>query len=90
MNALRFPLLRRSVAFDLIVATAMMVLVPQADAAGPYENRGTPEQERGCRPDVVRNCRGINDTFAIEQCLRANGRGGSGPRAGRSLTADSE
>jgi hypothetical protein len=35
-------------------------------------NRGTVEQQRACRPDVVRHCRGMSDDYAIEGCLRAN------------------
>jgi len=59
-------------AVSLIIAIAMMIVAPRVHAAGPSEQRGTPEQERACRPDVIRHCRGISDTFAIEHCLRAN------------------
>jgi hypothetical protein len=62
----------RLAVFTLFIATAMTVLAPESYAAGSYENRGTPEQQRACRPDVLRHCRGINDTYAIEQCLRSN------------------
>jgi hypothetical protein len=34
--------------------------------------RGTPEQQRACRPDAVRYCRGMSDDRQIENCLRAN------------------
>ena len=33
---------------------------------------GTPQQQRACRPDVVRYCRGMDDDHVIANCLRAN------------------
>jgi hypothetical protein len=56
-------------ALGLALAT---ILASEAYAAGPFENQGTPEQQRACRPDVLRHCRGISDNYAIEQCLRSN------------------
>ncbi len=35
-------------------------------------HRGTPEQQRACRIDVLRHCRGIQDDLAIADCLKAN------------------
>ena len=35
-------------------------------------HQGTVEQQRACRPDVVRYCRGIQDDYAISSCLQAN------------------
>lgn len=35
-------------------------------------HQGTPAQQRACRPDVVRYCRGIHDDYAIASCLQAN------------------
>ena len=34
--------------------------------------RGTEQQQRACRPDALRHCRGVDDDRAIEACLRAN------------------
>ena len=34
--------------------------------------RGTEQQQRACRPDALRHCRGIDEDRAIEACLRAN------------------
>jgi hypothetical protein len=66
-----FTSLAKPAALSLILAMAGTILAPQAFAAGLFDNRGTPEQQRACRPDVLRHCRGIDDTYAIEQCLRA-------------------
>jgi hypothetical protein len=67
MSPLNFISLARQAALIL----AVTVTTSGAYAAG-YENRGTPEQERACRPDVLRHCRGMSDTYAIEQCLRGH------------------
>jgi hypothetical protein len=57
----------------VVVATALMILPMGADATSPYGgHQGTPEQQRACRPDVLRHCRGINDDYAVDQCLRAS------------------
>jgi len=49
-----------------------VTLVASGTYAAGFESRGTPEQQRACRPDVLRHCRGIDDTYAIEQCLRTH------------------
>jgi len=43
-----------------------------ATAAAQERHAGTPEQQRACRPDVVRHCRGVHEDQAILQCLQAN------------------
>lgn len=48
-----------------------LALLPAA-AAAQEKHAGTPEQQRACRPDVVRHCRGIQDDQIILECLRAN------------------
>jgi hypothetical protein len=35
-------------------------------------HQGTPQQQRACRPDVVKYCRGIQGDYAIVSCLQAN------------------
>lgn len=35
-------------------------------------HQGTQEQQRACRPDVVKYCRGIKDDYAMSSCLQAN------------------
>jgi len=35
-------------------------------------HQGTREQQRACRHDVVRYCRGVHDDYAISSCLQAN------------------
>jgi hypothetical protein len=52
------------------VAIAWQVGAAQGRDFGAH--MGTPEQQRACRPDVVRHCRGMSDDYAIEGCLRAN------------------
>jgi hypothetical protein len=64
----------------LLIATLTLTVLPSAAfAAGHYgyggqysSQRGTPEQQRACRPDVLRHCRGMHEDYAIEQCLRSN------------------
>jgi hypothetical protein len=55
----------------LAVSLALLpaVIATQTLAQG---HRGTPEQQRACRPDAVRYCRGLNEDTAIANCLRAN------------------
>ena len=58
---------------SLIMATGVILSLLATNAsAQQYGNEGTPEQRRACRPDVLRHCRGVQETYAIEQCLRAN------------------
>jgi hypothetical protein len=57
--------------FFLIVAitAASSVGYAQERAAG---HKGTPEQQRACRPDAARLCRGIQEDEAIYTCLKTN------------------
>jgi len=52
-----------------------LVLLPTGVSAqqGAGE-RGTPQQQRACRHDVLRHCREVKDRddFTIETCLRAH------------------
>jgi hypothetical protein len=41
-------------------------------AAAEEGHLGTPQQQRACRPDVLRLCRGISEDLAIATCLQAN------------------
>ena len=65
-----FVLLAGLTALGLSLAT--FLLASEAYAAGPFESQVTPEEQRACRPDVLRHCRGMTDNYAIEQCLRSN------------------
>ena len=57
----------------LVVSTAAIAWqVGAAQAQGFGDHRGTLEQQRACRPDVVRHCRGMSDDYAIAGCLRSN------------------
>lgn len=39
---------------------------------GGQSHKGTAEQQRACRADALRLCRGIHDDEAVFQCLRKN------------------
>jgi hypothetical protein len=57
--------------FCLVVATA--VSAPgYAQDSRTTDHKGTMEQQRACRPDALRLCRGIHDDDAVHQCLRSN------------------
>jgi len=56
----------------------LMVAVAAASSAGYAQDgrtgghKGTAQQQRVCRPDALRLCRGIHDDEAILACLQAN------------------
>jgi hypothetical protein len=55
----------------LHILALVLALMPVSAVAQSYQgHRGTAEQQRACRPDVVRHCRGMNSDFAMEDCLR--------------------
>ncbi len=54
-----------------LILVFSLTILPTAVSA-QEGHAGTPEQQRACRPDVLRHCRGIHDDQAIAQCLRAN------------------
>ncbi len=56
----------------LIVALTAASSVACAQESRAAGHKGTAEQQRACRPDVVRLCRGIHDDEAIYGCLRMN------------------
>jgi hypothetical protein len=58
--------------FFLIVAMTAALSVASEQEGRAAGHKGTPEQQRACRPDVLRLCRGINDDEAIYDCLKAN------------------
>jgi hypothetical protein len=59
---------------SLILLTALSVASLDTIIAEGRESgyRGTEQQQRACRPDALRHCRGVDDDRAIEACLRAN------------------
>jgi len=52
--------------------TALVLILLAAPCAALAQHAGTPQQQAACRPDVLRFCRGINDDYAVADCLRAN------------------
>jgi hypothetical protein len=62
-----------------VVALAASSSAAQAQAPFPFppflDMRGTPEDQRACRPDAVRLCRHLleqNDSMIVLQCFLAN------------------
>jgi hypothetical protein len=54
----------------LHILALALALVPASAAAQYAGHRGTAEQQRACRPDVLRHCRGLSSDYAMEDCLR--------------------
>ncbi len=56
----------------LVLALSLAVL--PAVASAEEGHLGTPQQQRACRPDVQRLCRGMQNQgdYAIADCLRTN------------------
>ena len=54
----------------LALAFAML---PAAALAAEEKHLGTPQQQRACRPDVLKHCRAVQGgDVAIAKCLEAN------------------
>jgi hypothetical protein len=58
--------------FCLVVATAVASPAGYAQDSRAADHKGTAEQQRACRPDALRLCRGIHDDDAVHQCLKTN------------------
>jgi hypothetical protein len=63
----------------LLVAAAFLTIAPTSVFAAQQTPRaqahlGTAQQQRACRSDVLRHCRGVEDKddYAMASCLRAN------------------
>ena len=52
--------------------TVLVLILLAAPCAALAQHAGTPQQQAACRPDVLRFCRGIQDDFAVADCLRAH------------------
>jgi len=55
-----------------VMVLSLTVLSTSVSAQGYGGHQGTPAQQRACRPDVVRYCRGMPDDYAMASCLQAN------------------
>jgi hypothetical protein len=53
----------------VLAVTSLDTIIAEGRESG---YRGTEQQQRACRPDALRHCRGIDEDRAIEACLRAN------------------
>jgi hypothetical protein len=58
--------------FFLIVVVTAASSVGYAQDSNTAGHKGTAQQQRACRPDALRLCRGIHDDDAIFACLKAN------------------
>lgn len=58
--------------FFLVVAITAASSVGHAQDSQGAGHKGTAQQQRACRPDVLRLCRGIHDDEAIFACLKSN------------------
>jgi hypothetical protein len=58
--------------FFLIVAITAASSAAHPQASRTAGHKGTPEQQRACRPDALHLCRGIHDDEAVYDCLRSN------------------
>ena len=56
----------------LIVAMIAASSIGYGQESRTAVHKGTPQQQRACRPDAVRLCRGIHEDEAIYDCLKAN------------------
>jgi hypothetical protein len=54
------------------LAALALIVVPSLAFAEGETHKGSPEQQRACRTDAARLCRGIRDDLAIADCLKAN------------------
>src|SRR6266566_5774667 len=72
--------------FFLIAAITAASSVGYAQDSRTAGHAGTAQQQRACRPDALRLCRGIHDDEAIFECLKAH-IAKLIPRAGRSSRA---
>ena len=58
--------------FALMVAVTAPSLAGYAQDSRTGGHKGTAQQQRACRPDSLRLCRGIHDDDSILACLQAN------------------
>lgn len=66
----RLKMLKRSIAFALVFATAAII----APGAFAQSRSGTPEEQKACGRDVSRFCKAVinSDDFTILRCLQSN------------------
>jgi hypothetical protein len=63
--------MRTCLLMAVALSAALSLEVASAEARGSGHT-GTEQQQRACRTDAVRHCRGVDDDHAIEACLRAH------------------
>jgi hypothetical protein len=57
----------------LPILTLALAILPAAALAAEEKHLGTPQQQRACRPDVLKFCRAVQGgDIAIAKCLEAN------------------
>jgi hypothetical protein len=55
-----------------LVATVVVSSAGYAQDSSIAGHKGTAEQQRACRSDALRLCRGIHDDDAVFRCLKEN------------------
>src|SRR5262249_34237926 len=70
---MREPTAEATMVRQLLVSTLLLIVLP-AGASAQQGHMGTPEQQRACRSDAQRHCRGMQNQgdYAIADCLRTN------------------
>ena len=58
--------------FFVVIAAITVASVGYAQEGRTGGHKGTAEQQRACRPDAVRLCRGLHEDEAIYTCLKTN------------------
>jgi len=58
--------------FCLTVAMTAALSLGYAQDSRTAGHKGTAEQQRACRPDALRLCRGIHDDDAVFACLKSH------------------
>jgi hypothetical protein len=56
----------------VLAATVMVSSTGYAQDSRMAGHKGTADQQRACRSDALRLCRGIHDDDAVFQCLKEN------------------
>ena len=57
----------------LQVLAFALAMLPAAALAAEEKHLGTPQQQRACRPDVLKHCRDVHGgDVAIAKCLETN------------------
>jgi hypothetical protein len=68
----RTTVFQRTVARCFQLLALSLAVLPSVVCAQGEPHMGSPQQQRACRADVLRHCRGVHEDLAIANCLKAN------------------